>query len=57
MKYTWEGIKQISKPKIPQAARRRVGKYNTPKPKKISAIPDRMLIRAGFEKKGGISGR
>jgi len=51
MKYTWEGIKQISIPKIPQAARLRVGKYSTPRPNKISAIPERMLISSGMEKK------
>jgi hypothetical protein len=57
MKYTWEGIKQTNNPKMPQAARFLVGKYNTPNPNNTSATPERILIHSGWEKKGGMSGR
>ncbi len=42
---------------MPQAARLRVGKYRTPKPSKISATQERILMSSGLEKNGGMSGR
>jgi hypothetical protein len=57
MKYTWDGIKQTNNPKMPQAARFLVGKYNTPKPNNTSATPERILIHSGWEKNGGMRGR
>lgn len=44
-------------PKMPHAARLRVGKYKTPKPNKISATPERILMSSGLEKNGGMSER